>query len=135
MRQYSEAEIEALEGGEIVEQRASLPTYQTIADVLEKKNGSGLRLAGWTVARTFMIMPGMLAVGISPKKAFLGSLLSSSLISVFALVRIYNAGFREDAEQWTQMKRERKLMRFEERKARSLASIDHRRARAQRRRQ
>jgi hypothetical protein len=94
-----------------------LPTYRTIADVLEKKNGSGIRLAGWTVARTFLIMPGMLAVGVSPKKAFVGSILSSSLISMLALIRIYNAGFAEDAERWARMKRAQKLERWERRQA------------------
>jgi hypothetical protein len=99
-----------------------LPTYRTIADVLEKKNGSGVRLAGWTVARTFLIMPGLLAVGVSPKKAFLGSMLSSSLISVLALVRIYNAGFEEDAERWARMKRAEKIDRWERRQGYALGN-------------
>jgi len=90
-----------------------LPTYKTVAEVLERKNGSGIRLVGWTVARTFLIMPGVLAVGVDPKKAFVGSLISSSLISVLTLVRIYNAGFEEDAARWAQMKRAQRLERWE----------------------
>ena len=84
-----------------------------MAEVLERKNGSGIRLVGWTVARTFLIMPGVLAVGVDPKKAFVGSLISSSLISVLTLVRIYNAGFEEDAARWAQMKRAQRLERWE----------------------
>jgi hypothetical protein len=106
--------------------RAALPTYATIADVLEKKNGSGLRLVGWTLARTILIMPGMLAVGISPKRAFAGSLISSSLISVLTLVRVYNAGFEQEAERWAKVRQERKLLGWEEkwskRKDRALAA-------------
>jgi hypothetical protein len=74
---------------------ASLPTYQTVAAVLEGKNGSGIRLFGWTIARTLLIAPPIMAVGVSPKRAFLGAALASSLISVFTLARIYNAGFIE----------------------------------------
>lgn len=72
---------------------AALPTYATVADALEKKNGSGVRLAGWTVARTLLIAPPMMAVGVEPKRAFLGAFLGSALISVFTLLRIYNAEF------------------------------------------
>lgn len=71
---------------------AALPTYLSAAEVLEKKNGSGLRLAGWTVARTIMIGPPMMAVGVPAKQAFLGAALASTLISVFTLLRIFNAG-------------------------------------------
>lgn len=72
-------------------QQASLPTYHTVADVLEKKNGSGLRLAGWTVARTLMIAPPFLLVGVPWKQAFGGAALSSALISLFTLIRISDA--------------------------------------------
>jgi hypothetical protein len=122
---------------DIVESRAALPTYATIADVLEKKNGSGVRLVGWTLARTLLIMPGMLAVGVQPKKAFLGSLISSSIISVLTLVRIYNAGFEQDAERWAQMKRDRKLADWDDtwsrRRERVLRTAKRRRDRMQRR--
>lgn len=70
---------------------AALPTYATVADVLEKKNGSGWRLAGWTVARTVMIAPPLLAVGIPAKQAFAGAALASVLISLFTLERIKHA--------------------------------------------
>lgn len=79
--------------------RASLPTYQTIADFLEKKNGSGVRLAAWTVARTLLIAPPMMAVGVPAKKAFLGAGLASAMISVFTLLRIYNAEFEARQKQ------------------------------------
>lgn len=72
--------------------QASLPTYHTAADVLEKKNGSGLRLFGWTIARTIMIAPPFIVVGVPWKKALLGAGLASALISIFTLVRISNAG-------------------------------------------
>jgi hypothetical protein len=71
----------------------ALPTYRTVADVLEKKNGSGIRLAGWTIARTLMIAPPFLAVGVPARKAFAGAVLASGLISIFTLLRIYNANF------------------------------------------
>ena len=73
----------------------SLPTYHTVADVLEKKNGSGWRLAGWTIARTLMIAPPFLLVGVPAKKAFAGAALSSALISLFTLIRIADARTRE----------------------------------------
>lgn len=73
--------------------KPALPTYQTVAAVLEAKNGSGVRLAGWTVARMLMIAPPMMAVGVKPKQALLGAFLSSGLISLFTLLRIYNASF------------------------------------------
>jgi hypothetical protein len=72
----------------------ALPTYNTVADVLEKKNGSGIRLIGWTVARTVMIAPFMLAVGVPWRKALLGSLIASGAISLFTLLRISNAEYQ-----------------------------------------
>ena len=77
----------------LTKMKPSLPTYQTVAAVLERKNGSGLRLAGWTIARTMLIAPPMIAVGVPPKKAFIGAALGSGLISIFTLLRIYNASF------------------------------------------
>jgi len=70
---------------------AALPTYSTAAHVLEAKNGSGLRLAGWTVLRTIMIAPPMMVVGVPTKQAFLGATLASVLISGFTLLRIFDA--------------------------------------------
>jgi hypothetical protein len=75
--------------------KPALPTYHTVADVLEKKNGSGWRLAGWTVARTLMIAPPMLVVGVPAKQAFAGAALASAMISVFTLIRIAHAGEKE----------------------------------------
>jgi len=73
--------------------KPALPTYSTIADVLEKKNGSGIRLVGWTAARTLMIAPFMMMVGVPVKKAFAGAAIASVAISVFTLIRIYNAEY------------------------------------------
>lgn len=70
---------------------ASLPTYRTVAAVLERQNGAGIRLAGWTVARTLLIAPPMIAVGVPAKKAFMGAGLASILISTFTILRIFNA--------------------------------------------
>lgn len=69
----------------------SLPTYSTVADVLEKKNGSGTRLIGWTLLRILMIAPPMVFVGVAPALAFKGAALSSALISLFTLIRIQRA--------------------------------------------
>lgn len=70
---------------------ASLPTYRTAARVLEGDKGSGTRLAGWTVARTLLIAPPMMVFGVPAKQAFLGAGLASGLISVFTLLRIFDA--------------------------------------------
>jgi hypothetical protein len=72
--------------------QAPIPTYRTSADVLARKNGSGWRLAGWTLARTLLIAPPMLLVGVPQKQAWLGAGLSSGLISTLALLRIFEAG-------------------------------------------
>lgn len=72
--------------------QASLPTYQSAARFLERKNGEGLKLVGWTLARTLMIAPPMMLVGVSAKKAFGGAALASVLISMFAVLRLYNSG-------------------------------------------
>lgn len=66
----------------------ALPSYETTANALEKDKGSGVRLAGWTVARGLMIGPAMMAAGVEPKRAFAGAALSSGLISVFTMLRI-----------------------------------------------
>ena len=70
---------------------ARLPTYSTAAQVLERDKGSGIRLAGWTVARTILIGPPMMAVGIPAKQAFAGAALASGLISLFTLLRLFDA--------------------------------------------
>lgn len=69
----------------------ALPTYKTTAAVLERKKGSGLALIGWTVARTLLIAPPMMLFGIPAWQAFAGAAASSVLISMFTLLRIFNA--------------------------------------------
>ena len=71
---------------------ASLPTYKTAAAVLEGRTGSGVKLAGWTVARTIMIAPAFLFVGVDAKKAWGGAALASLMITGFTLLRIANGG-------------------------------------------
>ncbi len=71
--------------------RAALPSYASAAALLERKNGAGVRLVGWTVARAALIASGMLVVGVPARKALIGSLLSSSLISLLTVVRIHSA--------------------------------------------
>lgn len=70
--------------------QAALPTYRTAAAVLEGHTGSGLRLAGWTVARTIMIAPPFMVVGVPFGQALKGAMLASGLISLFTLVRLHH---------------------------------------------
>lgn len=70
---------------------AKLPTYKTAARVLEGSKGSGWALVGWTMARTILIAPAMQIVGVPWKKAWLGALLASGVMSVFVLIRLFNA--------------------------------------------
>jgi hypothetical protein len=68
-----------------------LPTYKTAARVLEGSKGSGLALVGWTMARTILIAPAMQIVGVEWKKAWLGALLASGIMSLFVLIRLFDA--------------------------------------------
>jgi len=70
---------------------AALPTYKTAAHVLERDKGSGVRLLGWTVARTLLIAPPFMVVGVPAKQAFIGAGIASGLISLFTLLRIFDA--------------------------------------------
>lgn len=70
--------------------QSALPTYRTAAAVLENDKGSGLRLAGWTVARTILIAPPFLLVGVPWKQALGGAAIASGFISLFTLLRIYD---------------------------------------------
>lgn len=70
----------------------ALPTYRSAARFLERKNGEGLKLLGWTAARTIMIAPPFMLLGLSAKTAFTGALIASALISLFAVLRLYNVG-------------------------------------------
>lgn len=77
-----------------------LPTYKSVAALLERKTGSGLKLFGWTVARTILIAPPMWAAGraldgrvdgftaISWRQAFIGAGIASALISSLAVLRV-----------------------------------------------
>jgi hypothetical protein len=70
---------------------AALPTYRTAARVLEEDKGSGWRLAGYTALRTLMIAPPMMLFGVDAKRAWLGALAASALMSTFVLLRISDA--------------------------------------------
>lgn len=93
--------------------KASLPTYHTIADVLEKRTGSGIKLVGWTFARAALIGVPMLIVKVEPKKALAGSLLASGFISLFAMLRIFNTHYELekayfDSRRWARRRRSRR---------------------------
>lgn len=80
-----------------------LPTYRSVAAFLERKTGSGIKLFGWTLARTVLIAPPMWAVGkalgervdgfspITWKQAFFTAGLASVLISSLAVFRVGKA--------------------------------------------
>jgi hypothetical protein len=70
---------------------ARLPTYKTAASVLERDKGSGLRLAGWTVARTLLIAPPMMVVGVPARQAFMGAGIASFFISMLTVLRVFDA--------------------------------------------
>jgi len=70
---------------------ARLPTYKTAAEVLERDKGSGVRLIGWTIARTLLIAPPMMVFGVPAKQAFGGAAFASGLISMFTLLRVFDA--------------------------------------------
>lgn len=70
----------------------SLPTYVNAAGVLENRTGSGWKLAGWTVARTLLIAPAFLTIGVPAKKAWGGAALASVMISGLTLMRIFAGG-------------------------------------------
>ncbi len=71
--------------------RPALPSYETAAKVLEDDKGSGWKLAGWTVVRAIPIALPMMLVGVEPKRALVGAGLASVLMSVFVLLRIFDA--------------------------------------------
>lgn len=74
--------------------KPTMPTYLSAASVLEKKTGSGWKLAGWTVLRMLLIAPPVLLVTPPEvhRRVWYGAALSSGLISVLAMMRILNAG-------------------------------------------
>jgi len=73
--------------------QSPIPTYRTAADVLSRKTGSGIRMIGWTVARTLLIAPPILLFVPSNyhRRVWWGAVASSALISLFAMLRIFNA--------------------------------------------
>ncbi len=60
--------------------------------MLERRTGSGVRLAAWTIARTLLIAPPMLVVGVPAKQAWGGAAIASVLISSLTLLRIFHNG-------------------------------------------
>jgi hypothetical protein len=74
--------------------RPSMPTYLSAAETLERKTGSGLKLVGWSVLRMLLIAPPILL--ITPKemhrRVWIGAAMSTALISILAMLRIFNAG-------------------------------------------
>lgn len=75
----------------MAEAEASLPTYKTAARVLERDKGSGIKLAGWTIARTLLIAPPFLIAGVPARQAWIGAAFASGLISMLTLLRIFDA--------------------------------------------
>jgi hypothetical protein len=68
----------------------ALPSYQSAAEYLEGKTYAGWSLIGWTIARAALIGLPFPFLGIPIRLAAVGALTSSSMISVFALLRIKN---------------------------------------------
>lgn len=64
----------------------TLPTYQNAAALLERRNGAGWRLVGWTLARSALIATGVTIAGVEPKKALAGGLVASGLITLLAVL-------------------------------------------------
>ena len=69
-----------------------LPTYATSAALLERQNGAGWRLLGWTGLRAALISVPMLAVGVDARRAARGSLLASSIITAVAVFCLNDRG-------------------------------------------
>jgi len=86
-----------------------LPTYKSVAALLERKTGSGVKLLGWTIARTILIAPPMRLVGVPWTKAFLGAALASMMISSLAVARVYRAEGELASAYFKSRKRKRAL--------------------------
>ena len=65
--------------------KPTLPTYTNAAALLERRNGAGLRLAGWTLARSVLIAAGVMVVGVKPQRALAGGLVASVLVTAMAV--------------------------------------------------
>ncbi len=68
-----------------------LPTYRSAAAYLEGSTASGIKLLGWTAGRAVLIGIPLLIVGVPIRKAALGAILASVIISGLAVMRISNA--------------------------------------------
>lgn len=93
--------------------KPSMPTYLSAAEVLEKKTGSGWKLAGWTLLRMLLIAPPILLVTPADqrRRVWFGAALSSGLISTLAMLRIFNAGQNGLGSPSRRRRRSRKLLR------------------------
>lgn len=65
--------------------KTSLPSSDAAKHVLEGKPGAWLEFGASTVLRGVLVMPGLLIAGVDAKKALLGSMISSVLISTFVI--------------------------------------------------
>jgi len=74
-------------GGEEVKGARALPTYNSIADAMSEENGAGIRLAGWTVGRAVLIVPGLRLAGIPWTQTLAGSMFASTTISALSVLR------------------------------------------------
>ena len=70
--------------------QTALPTYLNAAGVLEKRNGSGVRLIGYTVMRAMIMGPIVMITGVPARQAFFAAGLTSVLMSTFVLLRIFD---------------------------------------------
>ena len=73
-------------GGEGAEVKG-LPTYNTIADAMSEESGAGVRLAGWTVGRAVLLVPGLRLAGIPWTQTLAGSMFASTTISALSVLR------------------------------------------------
>ena len=64
----------------------SLPSSDAAAEFLKGREGGTGKVIASTVLRSVLILPGLLVVGVEPRKAFFGSIISSSLITGFILI-------------------------------------------------
>jgi hypothetical protein len=66
--------------------KKSLPSSDAAAEFLRGTEGGTGKIIASTVLRSVLILPGLLVVGVEPKKAVFGSLISSGLITGFILI-------------------------------------------------
>jgi len=63
------------------------PTYKTARRIVNGDLTAPAEFIGWTTLRALLIMPGYALVGLRGKPLIVGALLSSTMISTFALYR------------------------------------------------